>query len=182
MPRNVLEGLTASGATTVVMREQLHRNLDSLHGNCQQAFQNELNIDMGKLRSDANKLQFYDTRGAAGALTIADVVAGINLGDWGEQTLGLQGRAGAESGAAAETLSYFRNRDGMLVVTHNVLLNANFWSANSSDAFQVLTHELLHFSSQLGDDGLVAALGIGARPGETSSAALSRWLANNCQN
>ena len=112
-----------------------------------------------------------------------------NIGAAGNQTVQAYGaQAGADGFTTALDLSFTPGAPpvGPAAPTVNlpdIILTPNFFNAPAQigvDQMLVLVHELLHYTSQMGDQQLVNAFGIQQGANETASHALSAWLASGC--
>jgi RHS repeat-associated protein len=167
---------TAVGATTYFAKQALKQKLSSLSEDCLNALGDALGISIQKLQSDAEKLSFFAGTTAAGRLTVAEAVSGVNWGQYGSTTIQSLAASDARVGADATIIGGLVN--GSDYVSNAVVLNAN--SSYSADSF---FHELLHFTAQKFDATLIAALGLGPQstPVMDASKLFNSWLReNNC--
>jgi RHS repeat-associated protein len=177
------DGQVAAGATTYVMRGILHDTINRTDPKCFDALSSALGITKDKLSADADKLMFFDSQGAAGALTLFEVLpTGVLPAADGNTTVAAHAATAAAVGATASTLGYV-GKDGLLTLTANVFLTSVFWTRN--DPGSTLFHELFHYSTQLSDSGAALALNLHLNdPTDENEAskALNGWLhANGCQ-
>jgi hypothetical protein len=164
----------------------LASELQNLSANCYKAF-GTVGVTQQAMMNGANAMTFYDSTGAAGELTMTEVMSQYGpLGAAGAQTVQAYGTAQGADSSAAVDLQYVPaappvGPQAPPFYTPSVILTANFWNQPlGSDPYLVLVHEELHWVSNQGDDDLVKNLNIPQLAGKTSSYDLSAWLASGC--
>ncbi len=156
--------------------EALNQAVKNLGKNCKKILPTQQT-----LLADAKDLKFIDARpSASGARTVAQIAPSVTAYNSSGSLQSLVGGAaavilwGGSHGEISNTVllgeQFFRNP-----VQGN---NANYSVGQGT----VLVHELLHYATQLGDDRFVDTYGITLQKYESSSAAISRWLQNDCKN
>ena len=172
-----VEGMTEAGATTYIMGKELHKELGKFSNDCYGQISDRLQISPEKLWSDADKLRFYNANGSAGYLTLREAT-GLSLGSQGGTTLRDFAASYTKEGATATTVG-FTATNGTVSVSSAVILTSSFWVSTGADSFQVLVHELLHYSSQEADVDLARdLLGTSTTDLWTASRALNAWVAD----
>jgi RHS repeat-associated protein len=171
---------------TQLLRHELASELQNLSANCYKAF-GTVGVTQQAMMNGANAMTFYDSTGAAGELTMTEVMSQYGpLGAAGAQTVQAYGTAQGADSSAAVDLQYVPaappvGPQAPPFYTPSVILTANFWNQPlGSDPYLVLVHEELHWVSNQGDDDLVKNLNIPQLAGKTSSYDLSAWLASGC--
>lgn len=129
--------------------------------------------------SDADLLVFYDLRGDASLLTVGEVT-GLSSSF---QSLANYAAASTPPGYSPAAMVVTVRQGSSIVITNDVLILPAFWNytqyIGDPNPFQVMVHELLHFSSRLNDIDLATRLtGNSFTSIAAASQALTNWLAN----
>ena len=135
------------------------------------------------MMTDANNVEFVDSAGPAGQLTMQGIMAGYGPVVGGAQTVQqyVQGQLNP-AGQAPDTFTTAMDLTYNGQYTAIILLTPNFYNTPliGEDPMLVLVHELLHYVSNQDDGQLVQNLNIPQIAGQSFSYDLSAWLGNGC--
>jgi len=154
-----------SGAPLVTFADEakdaLTYELSHLSKNCEKV------LPTAQLKTNAADLSFWDGRGSLGNVLASAIPGVVEQGTIGQ----------AVGSNYAKILSGPED-----TISPEVVLGQSFFQKNSAGQGITLLHELLHYTTQMGDKKFYEAYGIQSTDGDGYSSAISTWLIHDCKN